>query len=403
MIRLAWRNIWRNKRRTLITTASIFFGVVLSAYMTSMQEGSYDQYIKAIVNFYSGYLQIHQKGFWDNKVINNTFELSRSINKCVKKSSGITVVAPRLETFALGSAQDITKVVMMIGISPGKENAITRLKIKLVHGQYLSENDNGILVGSALAKYMKLEVNDTLIVIGQGYHGVSAAGKYPVRGIVKQPSPELDRSVVYMELAHCQDLFSASNRLTSLVMMVADEKMVAPAKAELTKSLGNNYEVMDWKEMNSLLLSQIDADRSGGIIFKAVLYMIIAFGILGTVIMMIAERKKEMGMMIAVGMQKMRLAWILLLETIFMGVVGIIAGVAVSIPLTYYFTQHPIYITGQAGETLMQMGFEPILSFSMAPRVFYNQAVVILVIALVIGLYPVVSILRMNIIKALRK
>ena len=401
MVKLAWRNIWRNKRRTLITTASIFFGVVLSAFMSSMQEGTYGQYIKTIVNFYTGYIQIHKIGFWDDKVINNTLEYNAAFEAKIKQASDITLTTTRLETFALGSSEEITKVVMVMGIDPLKENIITRLSAKISSGSYLDEHDKGVVIGSALAKYMKLNANDTLVLLGQGYHGVSAAGKYVVRGIIKQPSPELDRTVVYMDIAQCQELFSAQDRLTSVVIMVSDNEYVASCKKKLISTLGPDYEVMDWKEMNKVLLSQIDGDRAAGVIIKGVLYMIIAFGILGTIMMMIAERRKEFGVIMAIGMQKYKLSAILVLETIFVGLVGVIAGIVASIPLTYYFMLYPIPITGRAAETLSQMGFDPVMNFSMTPPVYYNQAITIFIFTLIIGLYPIWNIIHLKIIKAL--
>ncbi len=120
--KLAWRNIWRNKRRTLITTASIFFGVLLSAFMTSMQEGSYSQYITSIVNSYSGYLQIHKKGYWDDKIINNSFVFDKNIESKIKNVKEITIYTQRFETYSLASSEEITKGVMVIGINPEKEN-----------------------------------------------------------------------------------------------------------------------------------------------------------------------------------------------------------------------------------------------------------------------------------------
>ena len=101
---------------------------------------------------------------------------------------------------------------MVIGISPKIEDNITNLSKRIIKGNYLTKGDNGVVLGSALAKYMKLNVNDTLVLLSQGYHGVSAAGKYPVQGIIKQPSPELDRTVVYMDIANCQELFSADRQ-----------------------------------------------------------------------------------------------------------------------------------------------------------------------------------------------
>ncbi len=399
-LKLAWRNLWRNKQRTLITSASIFFGVVLSAIMSSMQEGSYAQYIKTIVNFYSGYIQVHQKGYWNNQEINNSLEYS-AISTKLKDIKEITIFTPRLENFALAASEDITKGVMVIGISPQKEDRITGLSGKIINGKYLYDGDKGVVLGSALAKFLNLGVSDTLVLLGQGYQGVSAAGKYPVRGIIKQPSPDLDRIVVYMDVTASQDLFSASDRLTSIVIMVKNSEDVASAKKELISKLGPEYEVMDWKQINSILMKQIDSDRQSGIIMKGVLYMIIAFGIFGTVMMMTAERRKEFGVLIAFGMQKNRLSFVLVQETILLGLVGVITGIVASIPITWYFTLHPIPFSGQAAETMMQMGFEPIMSFSMTPSVFYNQAITIFIFTVIIGLYPVVNIHKLKISKAL--
>lgn len=400
-LQLAWRNIWRNKRRTLITIASIFFGVVLSSFMSSMQEGSYAQYIKTIVNFYSGYIQVHQKGYWNDKVINNSFEY-RSLKSKLAEVRGITASTPRLENYALASALEITKGVMVIGISPEEENRITNLSKRIIRGNYLVPGDKGVVLGSELANYLELGVSDTLVLLSQGYHGVSAAGIYPVRGIIKQPSPELDRTVVYMDIAICQEFYSAEDRLTSMVIMVKNSKEVEQVKKELISKSGKDFEVMDWKEINDILIKQIESDRASGMIIKGVLYMIIAFGIFGTIMMMTAERSKEFGVLVAIGMQKYKLSYILVLETILLGLVGVIAGIIASLPITWYFTFHPIPFTGQAAETMSQMGFEPVMSFSMTPSVFYNQAITILVFTIIIGIYPVLNISRLLISKALR-
>jgi len=220
---LAWRNIWRNKRRTLITTASVFFGVLLSTFMSSMQEGSYSQYITAIVNSYSGYIQIHKKGYWDDKVINNSFTFDSAMAVKLKDVPEITVFKPRLESFSLASSEDVTKGVMVMGINPESEDRITNISAKVKQGNYLKSRDNGVLLGSGLAKFLKLGINDTLVLIGQGFHGASAAGKFPVRGIVRFPSPELDRVMVCMDIKNCQEFYSATDLQTSVVIKVHDE------------------------------------------------------------------------------------------------------------------------------------------------------------------------------------
>ena len=399
---LAWRNIWRNKRRTIITTASVFFGVLLSTFMSSMQEGSYSQYITAIVNSYSGYIQIHKKGYWNDKIINNSFTFDSMMAVKLKNVPEITVYTPRLESFSLASSEDVTKGVMVMGINPESEDRITNISAKVKQGNYLKSGDDGVLLGSGLAKFLKLGINDTLVLIGQGFHGASAAGKFPVRGIVKFPSPELDRVMVCMDIKNCQDFYSAPDLQTSVVIMVHDEDEVIPVKENLIKTIDGETEVMDWKEMNDLLIKQIDSDRAGGVITKGILYMIIAFGMLGTVMMMVAERRKEFGVVLAVGMRKYKLISIIILETVFMSMLGVFFGILASIPLLSYFLVNPIPLTGQAGEMMLEMGFEPAMFFSMTPSVFWTQAVTILCFALIIGIYPVIHIHNLKIMNALR-
>lgn len=400
-IQLAWRNIWRNKRRTIITAASIFFGVVLSSIMSSMQEGSYAQMIGTIVNSYSGDLQVHKAGYSEDKIINNSMEYTPEIQSKISKIKTITIVAPRIETFALASSSDLTKGVMVMGISPTTEDKITSLSKKIVSGKYLVEGDKGVVLGSSLARYMKVSAGDTLVLLGQGYHGVSAAGKFEVKGIIKQGSPELDRSVVYMDLNGCQYFLSADHKVTSVVIMTDNnEKVDIPGK-EIAATLGRDFEVKDWKEINRIALKQIDSDRASGLVIKGILYLIIGFGILGTTMMMTLERRKEFGVLIAVGMKKFKLGLMLLSETVIIGLLGSISGILASLPVVWYFLFNPIHFTGQTGESMSQMGFEPIVSFTLAPSVFYTQALIILILSLLIGLYPIAHVSKLKVSKAL--
>jgi ABC-type lipoprotein release transport system permease subunit len=400
-IQLAWRNIWRNKRRTIITGASVFFGVVFSSIMTSMQEGSYDRYIQTIVHAYSGHIQLHRQGYWDNKIINNSLTCSDSMKTKIGAIKSVTVLTPRLESYALASGEELTKGVMVMGISPDSEDSITRLSEKMISGEYLKPGDSGVIIGSGLARYMQLDVNDSLVLLSQGYHGASAAGLYRVKGILKHPSPDFDRSTVYMDIGQCQQLFSAPERLTSLVIMTKSNDDVDAVKKALANMTGSSYEVMDWKDINKIMLTQIEGDRASGIIIKGVLYLIIAFGIFGTIMMMTLERRKEFGVLIAVGMQKFRLSNVLFTETIMIGLLGSLSGIAASIPIAWFYLFHPIRFTGQAAETMLQMGFEPIMTFSLMPAVFYRQALTILFFTILIGIYPVLFTKHLNVNQAL--
>lgn len=400
-IKLAWRNIWRNKRRTLITIASIFFGVLLSAYMTSMQEGSYGKMVEIVVKFYSGYMQVHHKDYWENKSINNSFDYDQALVDQIKKHPEIDFVIPRLESFGLASAGELTRGSAIFGIVPEIETQLTGIADKIVSGKYLQSTDDGVVIGDGLARFLKLSLNDTLVIITQGYHGVSAAGKFPVHGIIKHVSPELNKSIIYMELKTCQSFLGAENKLTSIVVNVTDNDAMKRTLKKLKSEIQSPYSVMSWEEMQPEVVQQIESDRAGGVIMKAILYIVIAFGIFGTIMMMIAERRREFGVMISIGMQKRKLSVILYFETLFIGLLGIFSGIAVSLPLLFIQSKNPIPLTGDTAKLMEDFGFEPYMFFSTAPEVFWQQALSVFVLTLLIGIYPVIASLRIKEIKAL--
>ncbi|MCK5823660.1 MAG: ABC transporter permease [Bacteroidales bacterium] len=401
-IKLAWRNLWRNKRRTLITTSSIFFAVFLASVMRSMQIGSYGKMINDVVEFYTGYIQIHQNGYWDNKSINNTFEYNDTIINKVKSLKNTKLYVPRLESFALASVGDITKGVMLIGTDPEMENKFTKLSKRIIKGKYLSENDNGVLVAEDLADYLRLNVNDTIVFLSQGYHGITAADKYPVRGIIHFPTPDLNSTTVYMTLKNCQYFYSADNRLTSIAIIVNNPKKIKKTTKRLATLLGDKYEVMKWNQMLVQLVQGIQSDNAGGILWIGILYLIITFGIFSTIIMGIVERNKEFAVMVAVGTQKAKLVIITIYEIFFMCMIGIFSGLAFSLPIIYYYFNNPIRLTGEAAQAMEKWGVDPIFAFSLDPSLFVNQGFIVILLTLIASIYPLMMINKLNIIKALQ-
>jgi ABC-type lipoprotein release transport system permease subunit len=465
---LGWRNIWRNKRRTLITTASIFFAMFLALVMRSFQIGSYDHMINNAVESYTGYIQIQDVEYWDDKTIDNTFEVSDNLINNIQAHANVKQVSPRLESFALASSGMKTKGVLVLGIDPEKEfsevksrlvqfrfteeailnlekenlpapiiNKIKELKnesysydgkieldLELTNGdidQYMPiikkasafnnnffDETDGVLVADRLAKFLKLNVNDTIVLIGQGYHGISAAGKYPIKGIVKIPNPELDNMLVYMKLNHAQVFYSAENMLTSLALNLENPefKKVKHTKHQIIKSFENSndksFAVKDWKELNTELVQQIESDNGGGIIMIAILYLVVAFGIFGTVLMMTAERRKEFGVMVAVGMKKKKLAIIVTFEMIFLGFLAIISGIIASIPIIQWYHHNPVRLTGEFAKSIENFGMEAVMPMAWQLDIFMNQIVIVMIILLIAIAYPILSITKIKAIQALR-
>lgn len=397
-VKIAWKNLWRNKRRTLITVSSVFFAVIISTVMSSMQEGSYGSMVDNWVKFYSGYMQIHQEDYWEDKTINNSIPETDSLIHLVKQTQGVTQIAPRFVSFALASSEETTKGAMIMGVDPEEEDRITEVSKWVTSGRYLEPGDDGLLVVSGLANHLDLDVSDTLVLLGQGYHGVSAAGKYLIRGILEFPNPEINQELIYMEIDNCREFYSAESLLTALVIMVKDHYALPGVRDRLQEKIDSPYSLMTWNEMHPEVVQLIEADRAGGVVMKAILYILVGFGIFGTILMMLSERRREMGVMVAIGMQRTKLGVILFFETIFIGFIGTLAGFAASVPIIAWFIHHPIRLTGDAAATMVQMGIEPLLLFSWLPSVFYNQVITIFIITALIAIFPVyrAGILQVN-------
>ena len=399
---MAWRNLWRNRRRTLITMASVFFGVILSTIMTSMQEGVYSKMIDNVVKFYTGYLQVQDPDYWDNKTINNTFVPSDSLFALLGQTEGITEYVPRMESFTLISTGDETKGGALIGIDPEGENRVTGLKQWLDKGSYLEEDDNGILLTASLAENLEVDIGDTLVLLSQGYHGASAEGLFPLRGVLDFPSPEMNSMGGYVSLSRARDFFWAEDLATSVVVMLENYDKLEEVTGTLRSELGDDYAIITWVGMQPQVKQMIEADRAGALVMKAILYLLIGFGILGTIIMMLSERRREMGVMISIGMKKYRLIVVMIFETVMIGILGVIAGFLVSIPIISFLVNNPIPIPGEAGEAYSQFGLEPVIYFSSRLSVFSGQAITVLLITLAVAFYPALHTIRLKAVEALQ-
>jgi ABC-type lipoprotein release transport system permease subunit len=378
---------------------ALFFAIIMRGF----QRGAYANMKENAVEAYSGYLQIHKQGYWDDKNINNVFSLDESLIKKYESDSRVIVVIPRLETFALASSGESTKGVMVMGVSPEKEDKMTQIKSYLEDGTFFNSDDKAVMVAEELAKFLKVKVNDTLVLFSSGYHGTTAAGLYPVKGILKLPTPEMNRSTIYLPIKEAQNFLSTEGQLTALVFDLVDMEDTNDVLEMVSSDINHDkYEVMGWEVMNKELLQMIESDNAGGIIMIAILYVVIAFGIFGTVLMMTNERIREFSVMISLGMQKTKLSLVVILELFFMTAIGVIAGISVSLPIMIYYFYNPIRMTGESLEAMKDFNFEPIFPMSLEPQLFMTQAIAISIISLIAMSYPTIKIMRLNVINGLR-
>lgn len=405
LLKIAWRNIWRNRRRTTITIVSVVLSVFFTLVMRSIQLGSYENMISAGIK-QVGNLQIQGKGYWDSHSINDALVYDSTLKAKVKSIRLIKETAPRLESFALGSYGEQTKGVFVIGMIPEQQDSILHLSRRLIKGVYPTANDSSILVATKLANFLGVDVGDTLVILGQGYQGITAAGKYPVGGIIKLLSPMENSTMIFMPIKCATRLFSPyePNLVTSVAVMTENISQTKKVEEQLKTAIMDQQQatIMRWEDMLEIILQQIEADNAGGVIIAGILYIIIAMGIFGTVLMGTLERRKEFSILISVGMQRSKLALMVILESLMTGLTGVVAGIVLTCPIIRYYHLHPIPMPGEMGDMMAQYNIEPVMPFSDGFQMFVNQGTVVFILSVLAALYPVATIFALKIQDAIR-
>jgi ABC-type lipoprotein release transport system permease subunit len=402
LYKLAWRNIWRNKRRAVITIASIFFALFFCTVMWCFEAGVWDKMIENSLKTQAGNIEIHQKGFWDDKTVDNFMIMEKVTIDRLEAIDNIANVSPRIETFAMASCKLLSKGISVVGISPAKEAAKSNLPSHLIAGEYLTDNDDGVLIGEGLSKYLKIALGDTLAFIGQGYHGASAAGLFPVRGILRLPLSEMDNGMAYANLQTMQQFIEMPDGYSGVLISLKNDKKLnetmnvvartvgeTPLQIDKNTIVSGDYEILSWHFTMKQLLQSAESDKAFGKLMLFILYLIVGFGIFGTVIMMTNERQREFAMIISLGMQRQKVKIMIAVEMLLITLVGIAVSLVFTIPVACWFALHPIEMTGEMAKAYTDYGMEPVMPFSTDPVIFINQIIIVLALSALSIIYPI--------------
>ncbi len=471
-ITIAWRNLWRNQRRTIITIASMFFAVLLAILMRSFQLGAYNHMIDTFVTQFTGQLQLQDFEYQDNPSVDYSIPFTDSITEILNSKKHISAYFPRIESGIMASSRKDSKIAIIRGFDYKKEKNHTAFEKNIVKyiidtkkiGKIDSSNfnilkkidgkayankkdmiddlafenfdtsryseivcnsarisvvDTGVFVGYNLAKYLNLGIGDSIVFIGQGFRGETAIGKYKISGFLIFPTEALSSRLVYMPIRVAQNLFSlyetngtdtlyyvnyvAINTIYQASIRQKDYKKIMKVKAEIENTLNNpQYVVVGWRDLDKDMVQGIEMDNYSGQIMLFVLYLIVGFGVLGTVMMMIAERRREFGVMLALGMKKKQLSIIVTLEMLIIGFIAFVAGLIVATPIIYYGHKNPVRLHGAIAESLSKYNMEPVLPFQWFDFYILSQLFVVAIIVCLVLIYALIKIDKLKIIEAIR-
>ena len=405
-VKMAWRNIWRNPRRSVLTISAIAFASLLLVFMLSWQFGSYNTMINFAVRIHTGHLQVQAKGYKDKRSIRLVVPDPEVVGGILDKTPGVAAYTFRANAFSLASSKERTYGIIVTGIDPTREAKVSTLKKLIRQGSYLSEEDtNQALVGELLARNLQVGLGDELVLLGQGRDGTIAATVAKVRAIYSSGQDEFDRSSIHIPLKNFQDIYSMGGAVHEVVALcksldrLPDVKSTVAAGIEKTDKK-RRLAVLDWKELMPGLIQGIQMDLVSGLIFYIILIVVVAFSILNTFLMSVFERKREFGVLMAIGTTPRRLTKLLLIESTTMTMVGIIIGMIAGSLITWYFQAHGIVISS-ASELMRQWGLPErmypqlsLLSVSIGPGI-------VMVITFLTALYPALRVRRLRPVEAM--
>jgi putative ABC transport system permease protein len=390
---LGWRNLWRNRRRSLLTISAIAFSTFLTVVFRGIAIGTWDNNVRQTVEMMSGYLQIQKTGYQESPSLQKSIPYPGRIAEVIGAVPEVTAASPRIMADGLMSFRRNAAGAAIFGIDPASERRVSRFHDRVRKGRMIAEGSlDEVVVAATLLENLKAAIGDTVVLLSQGYDGVLGNQRFRIVGVLKMGNPDFDAVMVLMDIRAAQQLLAMEGRANAVAITVMGLENVEPVREKLVASLvargDTNVSVLSWDEVIPELKQAMEFDIVNDNIFFGIIIIVVAFGILNTVLMSVTERFREFGVSMAMGMRANVLVRLVMLETMFLtfvgAVIGAIPGYIISIVLAF----HPITFGGQLATFYEDYGFLPQVLGTTSIAVPLDVLLVILGIGFLACLYP---------------
>lgn len=403
-LRMAWRNVWRNPRRTALTVAATVFAVVLVMVAVAMGAGTHEKMIEDSVRVNAGHVQVSGPGYRAKRTLEQYLPFDEQTAQRLFAAEGAVGVAPRITSFGLLSQAGATRGVAVVGVDPLREGSVTTLPGRVREGRFLeTEGVREVVLGGRLARVLSAGVGDEVLLYSVAYSMESAYELFRVVGILSLPEATMDRTLAVITLRDAQEFFVYGDRVSEVAILAGDSDAVPALAGAVQRAIGEgSAEVHTWRESMPELEQLILLDDAGMYVMLAILVVVVGFGILNTILMAVLERKREFGVVLALGLKPRAIFTIVYLESLLLALVGLAIGLAIALPLILYLQAHPIPLTGAAVEAMALFGIEPEATWKLKPLNPLGSILTILGVAIVAALYPAAKASRARPVEALR-
>ena len=399
---VSWRNVWRSRTRSLVIISAIALGVFAGVYTIAFMFGWVNQRVDNVIKTEVSHIQIHQPDYLQTNEVNDYITDINSIKETIESNTNIAGVSTRLIVTCMISSAETGSGVQLVGIDPENEQKVTNLHTKIIDGAYFKGvKRNPIVIGEKLAKKLKVKVRSKVVITVTEMDGTLSGGAFRVAGIFKTTNTTYDEMKTFVRTEDLQHLIKIEDNAGHELAVLMNGNNIENEMANQLKSDYPNLQTMTWTELMPDMKMMNESMSLMMYIFVVIILLALGFGIVNTMLMVILERVKELGMLMAVGMNKIRVFSMIVLETIFLSLVGGIIGIGLAVGLTA--------ITGKTGidlsfwaEGLNSLGFDAIIY----PEIGFDSVIVVTILVILTGIlssiYPARKAIKLNPAEALR-
>ena len=401
ILKIAFRNIFRQKRRTILTALAMIVGFMLSSVFIGLSDGAYGNIIAMFTRNRIGHIQVHREGYLDKPSLYKTINNVSAVGETIQSTAGVEAWAPRIYGAGLGSVGEKSTAVQIIGVDVVRETAATRFDKKVVEGSVLAETAlHEAVIGKGLAKIISGTVGSEIVIFSQGADGSLANDVYKIVGIAESSDDVTDRVACYLHIEDAQELFVLEGRVHEIVVIVSNINRVNKiTNAIETRFNDSTLDVAPWQVVAKSFYRAMRTDQQGDAIGRWVIMLIVAIGVLNTVLMSVLERTREYGVLKAVGTKPLQIFWLVVCEVAIIALgsicVGAILGVLINYLLSIYGITYPEEIT-YGGMKLKTLYAE------VNVRCLVIPAITVMLSAAIVSLFPAIKAARIMPAKAMR-
>ena len=401
ILKIAFRNIFRQKRRTILTALAMIVGFTLLSVTIGLSDGAYGNIITMFTRNRTGHIQVHRAGYLDKPSLYETIDGYAAIGETIQGTAGVDAWTPRVYAAGLGSIGEKSTAVQVIGVDVAREIQATRFDQKMIEGRVLAETaSHEAVIGKGLAKILSGTVGSEIVIFSQGADGSIANDVYKIIGIAESGDDGTDRVACYLHIEDAQELFVLEGRIHEIVVIVSNINHVSKITDTIKTRLNNStLDVAPWQVVAKSFYRAMKTDQQGDAISRWVIMLIVAIGVLNTVLMSVLERTREYGVLKAVGTKPTQIFWLVICEVVIIAIgsicVGVLLGVLSNYLLSIYGITYPEAITygGMKFTTLYA---------EVNVRCLIIPAITVMLSATIVSLFPAIKAARIMPAKAMR-